>query len=391
MSGIYSNALTFSNAANVIRGTFTGNGAAVSNVNAALLGGQAASNFWQLSGNTGTTPGNAFLGTADNQPLELVVNGFTALRLEPNSMASPNLIGGRNNTVAAGVYAATIGGGFGNNIQSNSFDAVIAGGSLNNIESGGADSTIGGGDGNRIQTNSSAATIAGGESNTIQTNSLYSFIGGGSLNKIQGNTSFSTLAGGSANSILINANYATISGGKNNTNGATTSTMAGGEANTIQPGADRSFIGGGLQNITTGALGMVPGGYANSAASQAFAAGRRAKANHIGAFVWADHTDADLASSAADQVIMRASGGYFLYSDGAGHGATLAAGATTWGTLCDRNAKKNFAPVDVQNVLEKLARLPVQKWNYQWDSDDAVPHIGAHGAGFQGRVLSRPR
>ena len=39
-----------------------------------------------------------------------------------------------------------------------------------------------------------------------------------------------------------------------------------------------------------------------------FAAGRRAKALHDGAFVWADATDADFASTADNQFNIRATG-----------------------------------------------------------------------------------
>ena len=43
-----------------------------------------SSTFWRLAGNAGTPPGVNFLGTTDNQPLELKVNGARVLRLEPN-------------------------------------------------------------------------------------------------------------------------------------------------------------------------------------------------------------------------------------------------------------------------------------------------------------------
>ncbi len=47
---------------------------------------------WSLTGNSGTAPGMNFVGTTDNQALELRVNGARALRLEPGS--TPNVIGG---------------------------------------------------------------------------------------------------------------------------------------------------------------------------------------------------------------------------------------------------------------------------------------------------------
>jgi hypothetical protein len=54
----------------------------------------------------------------------------------------------------------------------------------------------------------------------------------------------------------------------------------------------------------------VPGGYYNTASGNySFAAGRRAKANHTGTFVWADSTNADFASTGANQFLIRAAGG----------------------------------------------------------------------------------
>ena len=70
---------------------------------------------WNLTGNAGTSPGVNFVGTTDNQPLELWVNDQRALRLEPTSpgwYAAPNVIGGSpSNYVASGVMGATIAGG----------------------------------------------------------------------------------------------------------------------------------------------------------------------------------------------------------------------------------------------------------------------------------------
>src|SRR5712692_8402218 len=108
LSGTYTNAVNFNNAGN----QFTGNGGGLTNVNAATLNGLAGTNFWLTSGNAGATPGASFLGTTDNQPLELRANGARALRIEPKTNDAPNMIGGSSgNFVAPGVVGATIGGG----------------------------------------------------------------------------------------------------------------------------------------------------------------------------------------------------------------------------------------------------------------------------------------
>ena len=66
---------------------------------------------WSLTGNTGTNPATDFVGTTDNQALELRVNSLRALRLEPNG-TSPNVLGGfPGNSVTGGAAGAVIAGG----------------------------------------------------------------------------------------------------------------------------------------------------------------------------------------------------------------------------------------------------------------------------------------
>ena len=157
-------AVVTNNAANAtLAGTFTGNGAGMANVNAAAVNGLNATNFWQTGGNAGTAAGANFIGTTDNQPLEMWANGARALRLEPISN-SPfysnivNVIGGSSaNAVMPGVVGATISGGGGafyvtasNRTNSVTADFGTIGGGVGNSV-GGAYSGIGGGNKNSIQ------------------------------------------------------------------------------------------------------------------------------------------------------------------------------------------------------------------------------------------------
>ena len=59
-------------------GGFSGNGAGLTNVNAATLGGLGSSSFWKTTGNTGTAPGVNFIGTTDGQNL-LIRGGFVGI------------------------------------------------------------------------------------------------------------------------------------------------------------------------------------------------------------------------------------------------------------------------------------------------------------------------
>jgi hypothetical protein len=122
-----------------------------------------------------------------------------------------------------------------------------------------------------------------------------------------------------------NGEDATVSGGRSNFATGFRATIGGGFANTINAdsdyatvgGGDRNnafgnfaTVGGGRQNLASGDFATVVGGDTNKAMGDySFAAGRRAKANHNGSFVWADSTDEDFASTAEDQFLVRANGG----------------------------------------------------------------------------------
>jgi hypothetical protein len=56
--------------------------------------------------------------------------------------------------------------------------------------------------------------------------------------------------------------------------------------------------------------------------------------------------------------------------------------ARSFNLTSDRNAKENFAPLDAQDVLEKVLSLPVSLWNYKSESKDAK-HIGPVAQDFQ--------
>ena len=319
-----------------------------------------------------------------------IISGTGALRLEP-TVGSPNLIGGfAGNTVTAGIVGATIaGGGSSGFINHVTADYSTVGGGTGNTASGGG-SVISGGQINTATGNTSV--ISGGRNNNAS--SLYSVVGGGNANSASGyagvisggqdNTvsdDFSVIGGGSANN--ANGYGSVISGGHANVASGIGSVISGGNDNGAS--GNGSVISGGSINDAFGAFAMVPGGLGNAAnGTYSFAAGLRGKALHTGAFVWADSTDADFASTAADQLNVRAAGGVRIFSDAtATLGVSLAANGTSWGVLSDQNAKKNFRAVDGRAVLEQLAAVPVQRWNYKAEPDDAVPHLGPMAQAFK--------
>jgi trimeric autotransporter adhesin len=350
---------------------------------------------WLLDGNAGTTPGTHVLGTTDTASLTLVVNGVPALRLEPATV--PNLIGGyRGNGVASGVQGATIGGG-GQSGYPNMVTAdygTIGGGYANIVSDTRA--TIGGGGGNSASgelttigggywntASGDYATVGGGVANAAS--DVYATIGGGAENNAS--SSIATIGGGWTNT--ADGVGATVAGGGYNTASGTYATLGGGYDNTIE--GDYATVAGGSYITVTGDYATVPGGQYNIAGGDfSFAAGYNAQANHLGSFVWSDPRSITPFSSQHNyQFRARAYGG-FRFEDGenlwvemaylpttpisTSTGAYLSGGGM-WVNSSDRNLKENFEPVDGQDVLDRLAELPISTWNYKAGDPDAR-HMG---------------
>jgi hypothetical protein len=235
--------------------------------------------------------------------------------------------GGFNNRILTNASGSIIVGGFGNSIRNNSAVGVIVGGSDNSISNNAAHATIGGGYQNIAA--SHTATVGGGFQNfasgDFNGTGDSATVAGGYQNAAMGNNA--TVAGGYAN--LARGDNTVIGGGWLNTNltgfgvigggqqhllepFARFSVIAGGDNNTIHSNSMHAVISGGQFNsIGTNAIyATIPGGVSNTAAGPySFAAGRRAKAMHRGAFVWADSQDPNFISSSSNQFLIRASGG----------------------------------------------------------------------------------
>ncbi len=370
-----------------------------------------------------TVVGSVIGGGGDSSSSNLVQSSYATIGGGFSNTASGYnaTIGGGDNNKAS-EQDATVGGGWGNTASSEN-DTI--GGGNNNLASGG-NATVGGGDHNTAS--GGYATVGGGLRNSADggNGGYYATVGGGYSNHASeenatvsgGEANWavgrnSTVGGGNGN--FASAEYATIGGGGTNTasgpgafvggggydgtnyggNQATgnASTIGGGISNTAS--AYAATVGGGYGNTGGYLYATVPGGYYNTAVGNfSFAAGRQAKANHQGAFVWADSTNADINSSADNQFIVRANGGIWLGKSTSNFTPTIGAGVfiststgakltTTgvWTDLSDRNAKENFLAVNGRDVLAKLIAMPVSIWNYKVD-DASIRHIGPTAQDF---------
>ena len=214
---------------------------------------------WALGGNAGTDPEIDFLGTSDETPFELRIDGQRKLRIEPGGnpqRISPNLVAGNAaNEVDSEDSGATISGG-------GSFNSP-------NVTQG-AFPVIGGGEGNEVFGNWSTvsggmfnyaagvqATVGGGRNNSAA--GFHSTIGGGADNTA--NEFSATIGGGIDN--LANRESATIGGGDSNTAEGEFATVGGGQGNTASH--NHAAVGGGLGNVASETEATVCGGGTNIA------------------------------------------------------------------------------------------------------------------------------
>lgn len=287
-------------------------------------------------------------------------------------------------------------------------------------------------------------TLGGYAGNTVLGTGATVFGGGtdnGAPRPNQATASFATVSGGVNNT--ASAEMATVGGGNVNVASSPWATVGGGVDNTSS--GNMATIGGGQSNRATGDGATIPGGTGNAATTKAFAAGTRAKANHTGAFVWADATDANFASTADNQFLVRAGGGVGINTSapggvlgvntangqvsitdgpftpelvmtggpapgilrvrnaleiwngpgGAGaldvrdvngvatiglNGGTGVINCVALNQTSDRNAKENFTPVDSRAILDKVAALPISRWNFKQDREPQ--HVGPMAQDF---------
>jgi hypothetical protein len=343
----------------------------------AAVGGGASN----TASGIGATVGGGYQNTASGG--YATVGGGTS---NTTSDDVTTISGGEHNT-ASSAYA-TIGGG---TLNTASGIGATVGGGYYNTASGYA-STVGGGHFSYAE--AEYTTIAGGgpsdpSSNPTTTNNHvyddYGTIGGGGNNQAGNDDgdstddTYTTIGGGEGNT--TSRKYATIGGGYYNTADGFVATIGGGWDNTVS--SDHTTISGGALNSASGYGATIPGGIANTAQGQySFAAGRRAKANTDGCFVWGDSTDADFNCGNPDRFMVRATGGVYLYTNSSlNSGLYLSVGGSSWNTYSDRKRKENFEPVDAQALLARLAAIPITTWNYK-AQDPAIRHIGPMAQDF---------
>jgi archaellum component FlaC len=123
-------------------------------------------------------------------------------------------------------------------------------------------------------------------------------------------------------------------------------------------------VGGGIDNTASGLIATVPGGAGNTASGEySFAAGRNAKAEHDGAFVFGDKSSTQIKSNSADEVRSQMP----MY-------------APSFNTTSARAKKTAVESVNAPDVLERVEDLDVNTW--ELDHQDDGRHMGPMAGEF---------
>jgi hypothetical protein len=288
-------------------------------------------------------------------------------------------------------------------------DANVGGSSiamgLDTIADGGASTALG-----------SHTTASGGNSTALGAFTLAS--GGNStalglLTTASGSASTAvgnqTLASGVSSTAMGDAttaagNFGTAIGHLTSASGDTSTAMGW---NTIASGRLSTAMGSstrasgdlstaiGVSAVASGVNSMALGTTTTAAGLASMVLGVRAAttASGDGSFVYGDRSTGGSGSivtaASPNQFMVRAAGGFFFYTspvttyDVTTPGVQLQPGAFAWSSVSDANAKENFRDLSDDDVLGRIAAMPVRQWNYKAQGS-AILHIGPTAQDFHG-------
>ncbi|MBL7773715.1 MAG: tail fiber domain-containing protein [Chitinophagaceae bacterium] len=152
--------------------------------------------------------------------------------------------------------------------------------------------------------------------------------------------------------------------------------------NTIA-GGNYSFAVGNTASAT-GFTSFAIGDNVSASGSRSIAIGSNVNAGFQGAFCFGDMDFSNtLLASTTNQMNMRFSGGYRLFSNSASTiGVQLTAGGNSWSTISDRRKKENLKSVDGESFLKRIANMPLSSWNYIGQDKSQHRHYGPMAQDF---------
>jgi hypothetical protein len=425
-SGTYTSVLNLNNAGN----SFAGNGTGLTNVNASLLNGLATSNFWQTTGNTGTSAGANFLGTKDGQDLVFKANNIEGLRLTTSQsliLQRPSQYSDFSEHNGLGVYGNSSSlPDTGSRLFANNANLVgpvlygESGGGLGVISATGQQTLALNWDSLGVSLNLPTTIIGAAYVSGPVTASGFANTGAGLGDFFAGpNAGNSTITGQYNTADGYNTLNVDGTGGYNVAAGAQAlySNTTGNFNTAVGDDAMKLNVTGGT-DVALGYQALEDGTNLNYSTGVGYQALKNSNYLYINGGQGLNGSVGDYNTALGYQALINTTEGsdniaigykageavttginniYIGNAGNAADNAVIRIGTPGTHTACylagtvyangveltsDRNAKENFKPVDSQTVLAKVASLPVSEWNYKSDSQ-CVQHIGPMAQDFQ--------
>ncbi|MCW3102625.1 MAG: hypothetical protein JWO09_1065 [Bacteroidetes bacterium] len=325
--------------------------------------------YWNLTGNTGTTPTSNFLGTTDNKDLAFRTNNIERMRITSagkigigTSTPTATLhIVGNDGLVAEGTFGTGVAPPTGAGTRMIWYPKKAA------FRSGGVSSN------QWDDVNIGNYSFASGY-NTKASGAYSTAFGSGSIASGQYSVAACELATASGISSVAMGSVAQASGPYS---------IALGRA----PMATDSFaIAIGYHNTATAKYAISIGNQTDATGRNSIAMGYYSSSNaHTGCFVYADGSGGASSmtlNTADNQFMVRASGGTIFYSNAAmTAGVSLPAGGGSWASVSDKNKKEHFKKESGDAILKKLDLIEVTSWNYKTQAA-SIRHIGPMAQDF---------
>jgi len=144
----------------------------------------------------------------------------------------------------------------------------------------------------------------------------------------------------------------------------------------------------GTQSVASGPNALALGFRATASSDNSTAMGNNVStADKTGAFIIGDYSGTIYSNTVGNQMMMRFTGGYILYSGDSGNqssavGVRLTPNNNAWSILSDSTRKENFKAADGSAFLKKIGQLRLGSWNYKGQNVNQYRHYGPMAQDF---------
>jgi len=182
---------------------------------------------------------------------------------------------------------------------------------------------------------------------------------------------------------VANSNYATAMGF--HTTASSYQSTAIGYYSTA---SGESSFAMGYQSTASGNASVAMGLDAVASGDGSFALGNAVNTNNnFGAFIFGDSDplgEGVTYSGYTNEFVARFYNGYYFMTSGNTNrfGVSIGHNGNAWVSICNKNLKENFQPLNGETVLEKLSKINFTSWNYKKQDPKTYRHYGIMAQDF---------